>query len=62
MPRVIVSIRGGVFQSAVSDSAGVEVMVVDYDDIAAGDEVPKTFEPIPVDSTEFATELGETAT
>ena len=46
-------------QGAVTDSPGVEIMVIDYDDIAAGDNMPSKFEPVGVDPSEFATAKGD---
>lgn len=53
--RVIIHIRGGVFQGAVTESPGVEIMVVDHDDISAGDNMPSKFQPVGVDPSKFAT-------
>ena len=61
MSRIIVHIRGGVFQGAVADSVGTQIMVVDHDDIVAGDELPTTFHPIPVDPSEFVIDTGNTS-
>jgi len=60
MSRIIIYIHGGVFQGAVADSADVEIMVVDHDDIDAGDALPTTFEPVPVDPSEFGISTGDT--
>lgn len=61
MSRIIVHIRGGVLQCAVTDSPDVEIMVVDHDDIAAGDNMPSRFEPVGVGPSEFATRKGDAA-
>jgi hypothetical protein len=57
--RIIIYIRGGAFQGAVTDSPDVEIMVFDHDDIAAGDNMPSKFEPVGVDPSEFATAKGD---
>lgn len=48
MAKIIVEILGGVLQNVTSDTSGQEVMVIDYDNIKAGDAWPATFDPIPV--------------
>jgi hypothetical protein len=57
--RIIIHIRGGVLLGAVTDSPGVEIMVVDHDDIAAGDNMPSKYEPVGVDPSEFVTAKGD---
>jgi hypothetical protein len=56
--RIIIHIRGGVLQGVVTDSPGVEIMVVDHDDLAAGDNMPNEYVPLDVEPSAFATAKG----
>ena len=40
-PRIIVEVRGGVVQAVYSDTAKVNVAVLDYDEIATEDATPE---------------------
>ncbi|MGA3281625.1 MAG: hypothetical protein ABSD50_11650 [Smithella sp.] len=40
-PRIIVEVRGGVVQAVYSDTVGVSVAVLDYDEIATEDATPE---------------------
>jgi hypothetical protein len=52
MSDIVVLIRGGVFQGALSNSSGNRIMVVDYDDEDAA-EVSRTFDGVKVDADLF---------
>jgi len=43
-PRIIVEVRGGVVQTVYSDTVGVSVAVLDYDEIATEDATPEFIE------------------
>ncbi len=50
--RIVVYVDGGIVQDVLSDTAGVEVMIVDYDDERAGDpKSSRSFEPVTVDAS-----------
>ncbi len=40
-PRIIVEVRGGVVQAVYSDTAKVNVEVLDYDEIATEEAIPE---------------------
>lgn len=45
LPRVVITVRGGVVQDVSCDNP-IEFLVVDHDNINAGDEFDPTFEEI----------------
>ena len=48
-PRIVIYVEGGVVQCVLSDTAGVEAMIVDYDNEKAGDDPAcRSFEPVNV--------------
>ena len=47
--RIVIYVDGGVVQSVLSDTAGVEAMIVDYDNEKSGDDPAcRSFEPVDV--------------
>lgn len=48
MAKTAIFIRGGVFQGALSDTIGNQIVVIDYDDEAEGDH-DRGFQPIQVE-------------
>jgi hypothetical protein len=47
MADIVIFIRGGTFQGAVTDTSGGRLMIVDYDDEATGD-CQRRFDPVEV--------------
>jgi len=48
MADIVIFVRGGAFQGAISNSSNNRIMIVDYDDEAAVGQVQRSFEAIPV--------------
>ncbi len=47
--RIVIYVDGGIVQSVLSDTTGVEAMIVDYDNEKAGDDPAcRSFEPVEV--------------
>lgn len=47
--RIVIYIDGGIVQDVLTDTAGVEAMIVDYDNEKAGDDKAlRSFEPVDV--------------
>ncbi len=47
--RIVIYVDGGIVQDVLSDTASVEVMIVDYDNERAGeDPADRSFEPVDV--------------
>ena len=45
--RIVIYVEGGIVQSVLSDTTGVEAMIVDYDNEKAGDDPAcRSFEPV----------------
>lgn len=59
MSDIMIFIRGGVFQGAVSNSQHDRIMVVDYDDEVAAGHIQRRFEPVPVARDTIARILSE---
>lgn len=61
MIKAIVYVSGGVVQSYIANVEGLELMIVDYDNEAAGDS-PKdrSFNPVTVDEELFDRTLAGT--
>jgi hypothetical protein len=59
MSDIVIFIRGGVFQGALSDIPDNRIMVVDYDDERAAGRTARSFVPIPVRPQKFATIVNE---
>lgn len=53
MADIVIFIRGGVYQGAVSGSSNNRVMIVDYDDEAEVGHAQRHFEEIPNESDTF---------
>ena len=50
--RIVIYVDGGVVQDVLSDTADVEVMLVDYDNERAGDpKSSRSFETVTVDAS-----------
>ncbi|MCO6438571.1 MAG: hypothetical protein J5J06_15880 [Phycisphaerae bacterium] len=50
--RIVVYVDGGIVQDVLSDTAGVQVMIVDYDNERAGDpKSSRSFESVTVDES-----------
>jgi len=51
--RIVIYVDGGIVQNVLSNTAGVEAMIVDYDNEKAGDDPAcRSFEPVEV-NTEY---------
>lgn len=61
MARIIIHLSGGVFRHAISDSPDIELMLVDHDNIDAGDKPPSEFQPIEVAESRFLDLLAESS-
>ncbi len=48
--RIVVFVRGGVLQGAISSHDNLEVMVVDYDDEKDTNDKKRNFEKVPCDT------------
>ena len=49
--RIVIYVEGGIVQSVLSDSPGVDAMIVDYDNEKAGDDrASRSFESVEVNS------------
>ena len=47
--RIVIYVSGGVVQDVLAEDEGVEAMIVDYDNEAAGDDpADRSFDPVPV--------------
>ncbi|HZS44477.1 MAG TPA: hypothetical protein VFC63_05200 [Blastocatellia bacterium] len=57
MKRIIVYVSGGMVQDVVSDSEGIEVMVVDYDVEKDCGVVEREFETVRKDRQQFGRTL-----
>jgi hypothetical protein len=53
MIKIIVYISGGVVQNAISNSEGVEMMIVDYDNEDSSDTRDRSFIPVKYDDDYF---------
>jgi hypothetical protein len=53
MADVLIVIRGGVFQGAISDSSGNRIMVVDYDNENAQGAPERAFDDVVLDAEMF---------
>lgn len=56
--RIVIYVEGGIVQSVLSDSPGVEAMIVDYDNEKAGeDPANRSFESVDVNKPYIETTI-----
>jgi hypothetical protein len=54
MAKVVIYVEGGNVQGAITDSPGVELLIVDYDNEDAGQVRDPRFEPVEVNPQKVA--------
>jgi len=48
--KIVIYVKGGIVQNILSDTPGIETMIVDYDNEKNGDDPAcRSFEPVDVD-------------